>query len=50
MALSNDDSFGWHTANETTHADKRKILFFLFFFINVKDLHGGSFDNLVIFI
>lgn len=21
-----------------------------FFFINVKDLHGGSFDNLVIFI
>lgn len=33
MALSNDDSFGWHTANETTHADKRKILFFLFFLL-----------------
>lgn len=50
MALSNDDSFGWHTANETTHADNERFCSSFFFFINVKDLHGGSFDNLVIFI
>lgn len=46
MALSNDDSFGWYTAIETMHADKCKIVLFLFFFFfTVNDLHGGSFGE-----